>query len=95
VTAIPISTADVIVTVVVRTTDHESPSAETDATMELPLRASFSHAGAACVVLPTTVVGPPTVVLARNSIPPFGRRFTRTFGAFAFSDSRIMTPALA
>lgn len=43
--------------------------------MELPVRASFSHAGGACVVPPTKTVEPPAVALARTSIPPFGRRF--------------------
>jgi hypothetical protein len=47
ITARPTSAFEFIVTVRVATTDHVEPFADTDATIEFPVRTSRSHAGSA------------------------------------------------
>ena len=60
------------------------------------MRTSFSQLGGGwSTALTVNVEAPGSSLVARNSIPPPGRTSTMAFGAFAFSDSRIITPALA
>ena len=86
---------DPSVTLVDPTCVHVEPFAETYAVSDEPARTSFNQVGGVWVAEPTKNVEAPAVALARNSIPPPGRRSTTAFAALALSDSRIITPALA
>ena len=97
VTASPTRTSAAIVTLVVPMTDHTEPSADTDATIAFPERASCSQARRRLRRRCVTTTSNHPAPSARDSARPshsHGRQVTpaRAFGA---SDSRIITPALA
>ena len=83
--------------VVVPTVVHEEPLDETEPVTVDPERTSLSHVGVGgdCDAPESQAVDPPGVDRVMNSMLPLGLSARMTCAAFAASDSRSMTPALA
>jgi len=75
---------------------HDTPSAERDAVITLPARASRTHVGVNAPAVPLTVADdPPVVALEINCTPCVAVVANATCFELAASDSRISTPAFA